>query len=99
MMFAVNNFSQDDTDFQRIRSAVERIVQRHEFEMVSPSRWLIYSLALRRLKAEIITYDECFEVAKECGITNKEELMRHFTSFTQKWVLFVTSHLSTLKTW
>ena len=74
MMFTVNNFSQDDIAFQEIRSAVERIVERHEFEMVSPSHWLIYSLALRRLKAEIITYDECFEVAKECGITDKEEL-------------------------
>ena len=74
MMFAVNNFSKDDTVFQEIRSSVERIVERHEFEMVSPSRWLIYSLALRRLKAEIVTYEECFEIAKQCGITDKEEL-------------------------
>ena len=74
MLFAVNNFSEDDTVFQDIRSSVERIVERHEFEMVSPSRWLIYSLALRRLKAEIVTYEECFEIAKQCGITDKEEL-------------------------
>ena len=74
MMFAVNNFSQDEITFQEIRSAVERIVERHEFEMVSPSRWLIYSLALRRLKDEIMSYEECFEVAKQCGITDREEL-------------------------
>ena len=74
MLFAVNNFSEDGTVFQDIRSSVERIVERHEFEMVSPSRWLIYSLALRRLKAEIVTYEECFEIAKQCGITDKEEL-------------------------
>ena len=74
MMFAVNNFSQDEGAFQEIRSAVECIVEQHEFEMVSPSHWLIYSLALRRLKAEIISYEECFEVAKQCGITNREEL-------------------------
>ena len=74
MMFVVNNFSQDDTAFQEIRLAVEHIVERHEFEMVSPSRWLIYSLALRRLKADIVSYEECFEVAKQCGITDKEEL-------------------------
>ena len=74
MIFAVNNFSQDETAFQEIRSAVECVVERHEFEMVSPSRWLIYSLALRRLKAEIVSYEECFEVAKQCGITDREEL-------------------------
>ena len=74
MMFAVNNFSQDEGAFQEIRSAVERVVERHEFEMVSPSRWLIYSLALRRLKAEIISYKECFEMAKQCGINDREEL-------------------------
>ena len=74
MMFAINNFSQDEGAFQEIRSAVECVVERHEFEMVSPFRWLIYSLALRRLKAEIVSYEECFEVAKQCGITNREEL-------------------------
>jgi GTPase SAR1 family protein len=74
MMFAVNNFSEDDTVFQEIRSSVECIVERHEFEMLSPSRWLIYSLALRRLKAEIATYEECFEIAKQCGIFDEEEL-------------------------
>ena len=73
MMFAVNNFSQDDTTFREIRSAVEQIVKRHEFEMVSPSHWLIYSLALQRLKAEIVTYEECFEVAKQYGITDRIE--------------------------
>ena len=74
MMFAVNNFSQDDIAFQEIRSAVERIVERHEFEMVSPSHWLIFSLALRRLKAEIVSYEECFEVAKQCGIIDRKDL-------------------------
>ena len=74
MMFAVNNFSQDEITFQEIRSAVEQIVERQEFEMVSPSRWLIYSLALRRLKDEVMSYEECFEAAKQCGITDREEL-------------------------
>ena len=74
MMFAINNFSRDNNTFQEIQSAVECIVERHEFEMVSPSRWLIYSLALRRLKTEIASYKECFEVAKQCGIADKEEL-------------------------
>ena len=73
MIFAVDNFSQDKSDFQSIRSAVERVVERHEFEMVCPSHWLIYSLALRQSKDEILSYEECFKIAKECGIDDKKE--------------------------
>jgi hypothetical protein len=33
--------------FNDIRSAVERVVGRDEFQMASRARWLIFSLALR----------------------------------------------------
>ena len=74
MIFAVDNFSQDRSAFQKIRSAVEHAVERHEFEMVCPSHWLIFSFALRRFEQETVSYEECFEVAKQCGIVNKGEL-------------------------
>ena len=50
MIFTVDNFSENKSDFQQIRSAVESVVERHEFEMVCPSHWLILSFALRRIK-------------------------------------------------
>lgn len=74
MLFAVNNFSHDKSAFQMIRSAVDRAVERHEFEMVCPSHWLILSFALRRFDQEIVSYEECFEVAKLYGIVDEKEL-------------------------
>ena len=74
MIFTVDNFSDDKSAFQEIRSAVEHVVDRHEFEMVCPSHWLILSFALRRFEQETVSYEECLEVAKQCGIVNKDEL-------------------------
>ena len=74
LMFTVNNFSKDDSDFKHIRSAVRRVVIRDAFQMTSPIHWLIYSLAIRKLKSPVITYNRCLEVAKQCGITDQEEL-------------------------
>ena len=74
LIFAVNNFSESDLEFHNIRSAVEHVVERDQFQMTSPVHWLIYSLALRKLKHDVISFDKCFEVAKQCGITTREEL-------------------------
>ena len=74
LMFAVNNFSKDDSDFKCIRSAVKRVVIRDSLQMTSPAHWLIYSLALRKLTSPVITYAHSLEVAKQCGISNPEEL-------------------------
>ena len=74
LMFTVNNFSENDSDFKCIRSAVEQVVIRDGLQMTSPAHWLIYSLAIRNLKSPVISYDDCFKIAKQCEITNPEEL-------------------------
>ena len=74
LIFTVNNLSESDSDFQCLRSAVERVVMRDKFQMSSPAHWLIFSLALRKLDSHVISYDLCFEIAKQCGITSQEEL-------------------------
>ena len=74
MIFTVDNFSNSDSDFQNIRSAVERVVIRDEFQMTSPAHWLIFSLALRKLESPVVSYDKCFETAKEFNITDCKEL-------------------------
>ena len=76
LIFTVNNFSESDSDFQSLRSAVERVVMRDRphMSLTSPAHWLILSLALRNLDSHVITYDHCFEIAKQCGITEQEEL-------------------------
>ena len=72
MIFAVNNFSEDEKDFHEVRTAVERVVVREEFQMTSPAHWLIFSLALRKIKSDVITYDECLQIGKQCGISEDE---------------------------
>ena len=74
LMFAVNNFSEDDEHFKAIRSALERVVKREEFDVTSPAHWLVYSLIIRKNRANVISFDECLEIAKTVGITSKTEL-------------------------
>ena len=73
MIFTVNNLDPDDSDFHRIRSSVNQVVENGEYRMKSPAHWLIYSLVMQQLKNRVETYDECFAIAKECGISDKEE--------------------------
>ena len=72
LMFAVSNFSESESNFKLIRLAVERVVGRNDFTMTSPVHWLIFSLALRKLKSFVITYDLCLEVARQCGLADDE---------------------------
>ena len=73
MIFTVNNFSESDSDFQNIRSSVQRVIDTGDFRMTTPSHWLIYSLVLRHLKSRIESYDNCFRIARDCGIASHEE--------------------------
>ena len=76
LIFTVNNFSKDDSDFKKIKSSVDQAVRRGEFRMSYPAHWLIFSLVLRQqmIRDRIISYQQCFAVAKDCGITTSEEL-------------------------
>ena len=73
MIFIVNNLDASDSDFQTIRSAVEKTVERGDYKMESPAHWMIYSLVVRQLQNRVESYDECFAIAKECGIKDKNE--------------------------
>ncbi len=72
LIFTVDNFSQSDSDFKHIRAAVQRVIKRNKFQMTSPTHWLIFSLALRKLKDRVISYDICLEIAKQCGLADDE---------------------------
>ena len=76
LIYTVNNFSKDDSDFMKIRSGVERVVCHSKFEVQFPIHWLIFSLVLRQetIKDRIISYKQCFSIARDCGITEHEEL-------------------------
>ena len=72
LIFTVNNFSKKESDFQDMRTAVERVVERDAFKMTSPAHWLIFSLVLRQIKSDVITYDQCREIARQCGLADEE---------------------------
>ena len=73
LIFTVNNFSDKETDFEKIKDAVTLSVNEGTFQTTSPSHWLMYSLALRQLQTRVETYDNCFGIAKSCGISDQKE--------------------------
>ena len=96
MIFTVNNLSTTDDDFQKIRSAVQKTIEtkKHseQFEVTCRSTWLIFSLILRakhKSNDRFLTLDECFNIAKECGILDPEELTQALT--------FIHSHLGLVR--
>ena len=77
LIFTVNNFDVKDDDFQKIRSRLQQVVERTKgFTIKCPSSWLIFSLILRAQSdsRKVLTYNECFTIAKRCGISDRKEL-------------------------
>ena len=78
LIFTVNNLAENDDDFQRIRSALQKCVERkNDFKVKNcPSSWLIFSLVLRaqHKSKQVLSYEECFTIAKRCGISDMTEL-------------------------
>ena len=77
LIFTVNNFDKADTDFQKIRLALQQAVERcEEFTITCPSTWLIFSLILRakHKSNQVLSYSDCFTIAQRCGISDRAEL-------------------------
>jgi GTPase SAR1 family protein len=82
LMFAVNNLSTDDSEFQKIRSTVQQTVERREdFTVKCPSSWLVFSLILRakHKSNQVLGFEECVSIARECGISDRGELRQALT--------------------
>jgi GTPase SAR1 family protein len=76
LMFTVNNLDKDDNGFQKIRLALQRMVERRKrFTISCPCSWLVFSLVLRakHKSSQILSYDQCYTVAQSCGILNIED--------------------------
>ena len=74
MLLAVNNLSDDDSDIQLVRAAVERLGRQGGFNVRAPPSWLIFSLIIRQQEGHVLSYEQCFEVARQCGIMTQGEL-------------------------
>jgi GTPase SAR1 family protein len=77
LVFTVNNLAKDDSDFRKIRTALQEAIERYqEFTIKCPSTWLIFSLVLRakQKSSPVLSYRECFNIAQNCGISDRGEL-------------------------
>ena len=77
LIFTVDNLAENDDDFQKIRFAMQLMVERSkDFTVQCPSTWLIFSLILRakHKSVQVLTYSECFKIAQSCGISGCTEL-------------------------
>ena len=71
----INNLSPDECDLQSIRQTIEHIGKHNEeYKIETPYSWLYFGIALRELPDEVVSYETCVELGKECGIENKEEV-------------------------
>ena len=78
VIFTIDNLSPDETDIMRIREAVMRLgtnpLTKGDYEITTPYPWLIFGIFIRRLESSILSYEQCFTVAQQCGINTQEDL-------------------------
>ena len=84
LIYAVDNFSESDSEFKNICSAVQRIFDRGIFEMGLPSHWILFGLILKRCMKPIISYEHCYKLATECGFTTQGEVNEALHFFHSK---------------
>ncbi len=73
IMFTVNNKSEDEEDFNLIRSKVHSLINRDEFTIKDyPVSHILFSLELRSDERSIILLDECKAKAAKYGINENE---------------------------
>ena len=77
LMFTVNNFAEEQTDFYDIQLRLQKEVEECDnFAIECPSTWLIFSLILRAKHTldNVLSYSHCFNLAKRCCIETVTEL-------------------------
>ena len=73
VMFAVDNTSESDEDFQVIRSKIHSLISgRDEFTIEYPITYLLFCLELQNLKRSVLSLDECKVMAAKYGIVGDQ---------------------------
>ena len=74
--FTINNACDEESqkDSKEIRDAFLNQKMANEFKVCTPTPWLIFSILFQHLHAEdsVISKQECFQIAEECGIPEFE---------------------------
>ena len=73
-VFLVNNLSEEDSDFEVIRSKIEKVAKHKSYRVSTPASWFVFALALRTKSTAVMSMDKCLKIALECGISDENEL-------------------------
>ena len=79
VMFTVDNKTDDDddVDFAVIRSRISGLIRSHDqFTIEFPISYLLFSMDIQSLNSNVLTIQECREIAEKYGITGEGELKR-----------------------
>ena len=74
LLHAVDNTSEDDADFCKVRVTVEKIAQSPFYRIRTPFSWLMLGILLSRSQKRVMSYDDCLQNGKECGIKSPADL-------------------------
>ena len=76
VIFAVNNFSQNNEDFLPVREATQSLIYGNDcFKVKAPTSWLFTGIVLKKISEmqPIVSFDQCKEIARQCGIQNEDD--------------------------
>ena len=82
MLLAVNGLAdyadgKCNPDFQKVRSVVECVAASGgEYRSKVPYTWSLFSATIQHCPDPVLSLSKCLEVGKECGITQREEMVR-----------------------
>ena len=75
VIFAVDNFSQDNDDFLPVREATQSLIYGNNcFKVKAPTSWLFTGIVLKKVSEmqPIVSYNQCKEIARQCGIQSDD---------------------------
>ena len=73
VIFAVDNFSQNNEDFLPVRKDTQSLIYGNNcFQVKAPTSWLFTGIVLKKVSETqpIVSFDQCKEIARQCGIQN-----------------------------
>jgi len=83
VMYEVNNIKGDDTQFQKLRSGINRYIScKSEFSVKYPVSYLLFCLELQNIEEAVLSMDRCKKLAAKFNIEEREiGSLLHFLHF------------------
>ena len=82
LVVPVSNLYPADSDcFKQIRTIVTRIANRPrgDYEVILPSRWFLFSLAIRKPNQDVLPYEDCIRIGQQCAIDDLDKALSHLS--------------------